>query len=38
MKNIEMGSFTNAQENYYAAPQQLNRTGFIIGHTHVVVR
>jgi len=27
----------NAQENYFAAPQQLNGQGQIIGHSHVVV-
>jgi hypothetical protein len=27
----------NAQENYFAAPQQVNAQGQIIGHSHVVV-
>lgn len=27
----------NADENYFAAPQQLNSAGQIIGHSHVVV-
>ncbi|KAJ7115107.1 hypothetical protein C8R43DRAFT_1078355 [Mycena crocata] len=37
LKNIDAGHFTNAKENYYAAPQQLNDQGTIIGHTHVVI-
>ena len=27
----------NAEQNYFAAPQQLNSQGLIIGHSHVVV-
>jgi len=34
---FETGSFTNPKTNYYAAPQQLNGQGQIIGHCHVVV-
>jgi hypothetical protein len=34
---MQTGNFVNAQENYFAAPQQLNGAGQIIGHTHVVV-
>lgn len=37
IKNMETGNFVNAQENYFAAPQQLNKQGQIIGHSHVVV-
>ncbi|THV02669.1 hypothetical protein K435DRAFT_652953 [Dendrothele bispora CBS 962.96] len=37
IKNMQTGNFVNAQENYFAAPQQLNGQGQIIGHTHVVV-
>ncbi|KAJ6606388.1 hypothetical protein DFH09DRAFT_1241947 [Mycena vulgaris] len=37
INNIDAGHFTNAKENYYAAPQQLNAQGTIIGHTHVVI-
>ncbi|KAJ7184375.1 hypothetical protein C8R46DRAFT_938248 [Mycena filopes] len=37
LKNVDAGHFTNAQENYFAAPQQLNAQGVIIGHTHVVI-
>ncbi|KAF9015384.1 hypothetical protein BDQ17DRAFT_38587 [Cyathus striatus] len=36
IKNLQTGSFTNAQQNYFAAPQQLNGQGTIIGHSHVV--
>ncbi|KAI0281978.1 hypothetical protein BGY98DRAFT_956889 [Russula aff. rugulosa BPL654] len=35
--NVELGTFTNAETNYYAAPQQLNAKGQIIGHTHLVI-
>lgn len=37
IKNLETGNFVNAQQNYFAAPQQLNKNGEIIGHSHVVV-
>jgi len=37
VKNFQTGAFVNAQENYFAAPQQLNGQGQIIGHSHVVV-
>lgn len=33
----QAGFFTNAKENYFAAPQQLNTEGTIIGHTHVII-
>jgi len=35
--NFETGNFVNAEENYFAAPQQLNSGGQIVGHSHVVV-
>jgi len=35
--NLETGHFVNAEQNYFAAPQQLNSQGLIIGHSHVVV-
>ena len=38
LKNLEAGNFVNAAANYYAAPQQLNKNGQIIGHTHFVVQ
>ena len=37
IQNLETGNFVNAQQNYFAAPQQLNGQGQIIGHSHVVV-
>ncbi|KAF5377242.1 hypothetical protein D9615_006408 [Tricholomella constricta] len=37
IKNLQTGNFVNAQSNYFAAPQQLNGQGIIIGHSHVVV-
>jgi hypothetical protein len=37
VKNMELGFFTNAQLNYYAAPAQLNDAGIVFGHTHVVI-
>ncbi|KAJ6573930.1 hypothetical protein DFH09DRAFT_915660, partial [Mycena vulgaris] len=36
-KNIQLGTFTNAQKTYFANPQTLNGQGQIIGHTHVVI-
>jgi len=37
ISNLETGNFVNAQQNYFAAPQQLNAQGQIIGHSHVVI-
>ncbi|KAJ4485507.1 hypothetical protein J3R30DRAFT_1365669 [Lentinula aciculospora] len=37
INNLDTGNFVNANENYFAAPQQLNGQGQIIGHTHVVI-
>lgn len=37
IKNMQTGFFVNAQENYFAAPQQLNAQGQIQGHSHVVI-
>jgi hypothetical protein len=37
IQNFQSGAFVNAEENYFAAPQQLNANGQIIGHSHVVV-
>jgi len=37
IENLETGHFVNAQENYFAAPQQLNSQGQIQGHSHVVI-
>jgi len=35
--NMQTGVFTNAAKTYFAAPQQLNAQGKIIGHTHIVI-
>ncbi|KAI0666871.1 hypothetical protein C8Q78DRAFT_427541 [Trametes maxima] len=35
--HLETGHFTNAQANYFAAPQVVNAQGDIQGHSHVVV-
>ncbi|KAJ7286803.1 hypothetical protein C8J57DRAFT_1116526 [Mycena rebaudengoi] len=37
VKNIQLGTFTNAGKTYFANPQTLNADGFIIGHTHFVI-
>lgn len=37
VSNLVAGSFTNAQNTYYAAPQQL-KGGRVVGHTHVTVQ
>ncbi|CAL1697076.1 unnamed protein product [Somion occarium] len=37
ISHLETGFFTNANENYFAAPQQVNGAGDIQGHSHVVV-
>lgn len=37
IKNLKTGNFVNAQSNYYSAPQQLDATGQIIGHSHFVI-
>ncbi|PHH63527.1 hypothetical protein CDD81_5714 [Ophiocordyceps australis] len=36
--NLQAGFFTNATSTYYSAPQDLNRNGVVIGHTHVTVQ
>ncbi|KAI0295104.1 hypothetical protein B0F90DRAFT_1820683 [Multifurca ochricompacta] len=38
INNLEAGKFVNAAQNYYAAPQQVNTQGNIIGHTHFVIQ
>jgi hypothetical protein len=37
IQGMETGFFVNANENYFAAPQQLSKAGQVIGHSHVVV-
>ncbi len=38
VNHLITGNFVNAQTNYYAAPQQVNAQGDIIGHTHFTVQ
>ncbi|KAI0651471.1 hypothetical protein C8Q79DRAFT_36991 [Trametes meyenii] len=37
INNLETGHFTNANANYFAAPQVVNAQGNIQGHSHVVI-
>jgi hypothetical protein len=37
IQGMQTGFFVNADENYFAAPQQLNAQGQIQGHSHVVI-
>lgn len=37
VKNMELGTFTNPETTYFAAPQQVGKSGNIIGHTHLVI-
>ncbi|KAK7625014.1 hypothetical protein IWX48DRAFT_325886 [Phyllosticta citricarpa] len=36
--NLKAGAFTNAQTTYYAAPQELDDSGDVVGHVHVVIQ
>lgn len=36
--NLVAGTFTNPDDTYYAAPQQLSSNGQIIGHSHVTIQ
>ena len=38
LTHLEAGSFVNAQENYYSAPQFVNDQGDIVGHSHFVIQ
>lgn len=38
IQNLETGNFVNAAENYFSAPQQVNRNGIVRGHSHVVIQ
>jgi hypothetical protein len=38
VNHLVTGNFVNAASNYYAAPQQVNQAGDIIGHTHFTVQ
>nr|XP_019048829.1 hypothetical protein I302_02605 [Kwoniella bestiolae CBS 10118]OCF27759.1 hypothetical protein I302_02605 [Kwoniella bestiolae CBS 10118] len=35
---VMLGSFVNAQKNYYAAPQQIDGSGQVVGHAHIVLQ
>ena len=37
IQGMTTGNFVNAASNYFSAPQQLDKSGKIIGHSHVVV-
>jgi hypothetical protein len=37
ISNMQTGLFTNAQKNYFSAPQQLNSAGQVAGHSHVTI-
>ncbi len=37
ISHLETGNFVNAQESYFAAPQQINGAGDIKGHSHVLM-
>lgn len=37
IQGMETGHFTNAQQTYFSAPQQLNGQGQIQGHSHIVI-
>jgi len=38
INNLATGQFTNPQNTYYSAPQQLNDQGIILGHSHVTIQ
>jgi transcription initiation factor TFIID subunit 15 len=38
IQGLQAGSFTNPDSTYYSAPQELNKQGQIIGHTHFTVQ
>jgi len=37
INNLVTGNFVNAEQNYFAAPQQVGAQGSVQGHSHVVV-
>jgi len=37
INKVQTGNFVNPATNYYAAPQQVNGDGQVIGHSHVTV-
>lgn len=38
VQNLEAGAFTNPTTTYYAAPQELNGNGQVIGHCHITIQ
>ncbi|KAF2147419.1 uncharacterized protein K452DRAFT_304260 [Aplosporella prunicola CBS 121167] len=38
MSGLSPGTFTNPDNTYYAAPQQLDSSGQVIGHTHITIQ
>ena len=38
VKNLATGNFVNADSNYFSAPQQVDGSGNIIGHSHAVIQ
>lgn len=38
IKNVELGTFCNPESQYYTAPQQLGKSGAVIGHTHITIQ
>ena len=37
IKNLVTGNFVNANESYFAAPQQIDASGNIKGHSHITI-
>ncbi|KAI0089855.1 hypothetical protein BDY19DRAFT_1047711 [Irpex rosettiformis] len=37
IQNLQTGNFVNPNTNYFSAPQQVDGSGNIIGHSHVVI-
>jgi len=38
IQNMQTGAFTNPDNTYFSAPQQVNAQGQIIGHSHVTIQ
>lgn len=36
--NLAAGSFTNPDNTYYSAPQAVDNSGTIVGHTHITIQ
>ncbi|KAI5123725.1 hypothetical protein M0805_000318 [Coniferiporia weirii] len=37
IKNLATGNFVNADANYFSAPQTVDNSGDIVGHSHIVI-